>query len=69
MTQDIREPARTATVHIFPKGRIWHVVRPEAEPLEAATYDDLGLALDEATSGPMLVHVVVHPREVACDAA
>lgn len=69
MTQHIHEPARTTTVHIVPKGRGWHVVRPEESGEEPATYPDLGQALDEATSGPVLVHVVVHPRDAACDAA
>jgi len=69
MTQDMHEPAKSTTVHIVPKGRGWHVVRPESREEEAATFSDLGEALDEATSGPILVHVVVHPRDAACDAA
>lgn len=58
-----------AIVHIMPRGRMWRVVRGEEPTGESATYPDLGRALDEATSGPVLVHVVVHPRDTVFDAA
>lgn len=69
MTESNEPGAMTATVHIFPRGQGWRVVRSKAGAAESTTHRDLGNALDDATSGPVLVHVVVHPREVACDAA
>lgn len=69
MTQDIHETPKPATVHIIPKDRGWHVVRSEAGLEQPSTFSDLGEALDNATSGPVLVHVVVHPRNAASDAA
>ncbi len=68
MTAD-RDDTKTATVHIVPKGRMWRVVRSEAGDEQGSTHEDLGGALDEATRGPVLVHVVVHPRDAASDAA
>jgi len=68
MTED-RQETRTATVHIVPKGRMLHVERGESEEEQGTAHADLGGALDEATKGPVLVHVVVHPRDAACDAA
>lgn len=68
MTED-RENQQPSTVHIVPKGRMWHVVRSESESEQGTAHADLGKALDAATSGPVLVHVVVHPRDTACDAA
>ncbi len=68
MTEN-HENSGPAIVHIVPRGRLWRVIRGEGPAGESATYPDLGRALDEATRGPVLVHVVVHPSDTACDAA
>lgn len=68
MNED-RQVTKSAIVHIVPKGRMWHVIRSESESEQGTAHPDLGKALDAATSGPVLVHVVVHPRDAACDAA
>jgi hypothetical protein len=61
--------AAKKTVHIVPRGSLWRVVREGNEEAKASTYADLGRALDDATRGAVLVHVVVHQRENSCDAA
>lgn len=68
MTED-RQGNATKTVHIVPNGQVWHVVRREADSEETTAHSDLGQALDAATRGPVLVHVVVHSRDAASDAA
>jgi hypothetical protein len=68
MTESNDSAALTATVHIIPGHEGWHVVRTDDGAEASTTHTDLGNALDEATRGPILVHVVVHSRDAA-DAA
>ena len=54
------EPTRT--VHIIPRGEQW-VLIGSGSAERGMTFSDLGRALDAATRGADLVHVVVHERE------
>lgn len=54
----------TRTVHLIPRGEQWVLISP-GNSERGMTFSDLGRALDAATRGNELVHVVVHERESA----
>lgn len=49
------------TVHLIPRGDHWVMIGVDGTE-NGTTFPDLGTALDQATSGDELVHVVVHTR-------
>jgi hypothetical protein len=52
------------TVHLFPKADGWILMSLEKGE-QGRHFADLGRALDAATAGDRLVHVVVHERGAA----
>ncbi len=49
------------TVHLIPRDAHWVMIGVDGTEV-GTPFADLGLALDAATRGPRLVHVVVHTR-------